>query len=266
MHTIFKNIIKTEITNLEKVELGLSNDHYLINDTYFVRVPKIIKRPDYNPLNEKIIESKIGEIFHPSINNLYFDEQNGIKVCNLITNFKIFDNQNICFTHIRRIAHTLKKLHNQKIENVEEFDVIKRLKLYKSFSNCTLAKEKEIIDEYLKYSKDEKVLCHNDLVPGNLLIIDHKIELIDYEYASLNDPYFDLASFISENNIKDKTVIRFFLEQYFLCPIKEEQYAKLEAFININNLLWYYWALMMHQIDPKEIYLKIAEEKKDNIK
>ncbi len=265
MNTLIEKIINQKINKMEKIYFGLSNNDYNINDIYFVRIPKDKKRPDYNPKHEATIEEQIGYLFHPSINNIYFDLKTGLKISNLITNYVVFDNQNIVFTHVRLIANALIELHSLKVHNIEPFNLKERIELYKNYTSSILEIEEQILQEYEQYKDDELVICHNDLVPGNILIIDKKVELIDYEYASLNDPFFDLASFISENNINNPLVIRFFLEQYFKKPVTKEQYQKLKVFINLNNLLWYYWALMMYEIDNQEIYLKIAQEKKNNL-
>lgn len=38
------------------------------------------------------------------------------------------------------------------------------------------------------------VACHNDLLPGNMLFDDERVWLLDYEYAGMNDVFFDLAN------------------------------------------------------------------------
>lgn len=38
------------------------------------------------------------------------------------------------------------------------------------------------------------VPCHNDLLPGNVLFADDRVWLLDYEYAGMNDAFFDLAN------------------------------------------------------------------------
>ncbi len=38
------------------------------------------------------------------------------------------------------------------------------------------------------------VPCHNDLLPGNMLFADDRVWLLDYEYAGMNDVFFDLAN------------------------------------------------------------------------
>jgi thiamine kinase-like enzyme len=52
--------------------------------------------------------------------------------------------------------------------------------------------------DYLKLQPTELVLCHNDLNCGNLIFLNRKLYLIDFEYAMLNDKFFDIASFASE--------------------------------------------------------------------
>ena len=38
------------------------------------------------------------------------------------------------------------------------------------------------------------VPCHNDLLPGNVLFADDRVWLLDFEYAGMNDVFFDLAN------------------------------------------------------------------------
>lgn len=63
-----------------------------------------------------------------------------------------------------------------------------------------------------KFNKDF-VLCHHDLNPQNI-IFSHKITLIDWEYARVNDRYFDLANICIEFNLSKKKE-GYFLHCYF---------------------------------------------------
>lgn len=42
----------------------------------------------------------------------------------------------------------------------------------------------------------QQCLCHNDLIPENILQSDHTFTFIDWEYAGYNSPYFDLATLV----------------------------------------------------------------------
>jgi len=93
-----------------------------------------------------------------------------------------------------------------------------------------------------KYAK-EYVLCHNDLNPQNIFF-DDGVKLIDFEYAGVNDRYFDLASVCVEFGL-DKQMQKVFLDAYF-----EGDYAldKLEAYTILYTQLCKEW-FMSFRID-----------------
>ncbi len=60
----------------------------------------------------------------------------------------------------------------------------------------------------------DPVLCHRDLNPYNILWEDDMPTLIDWEYAGVNDRYFDLAAVTVEFKL-DKQMCALFLKSYF---------------------------------------------------
>ena len=60
----------------------------------------------------------------------------------------------------------------------------------------------------------DPVLCHHDLNPYNILWKSDTPMLIDWEYAGINDRYFDLASATVEFKL-DKQMCLLLLESYF---------------------------------------------------
>ena len=120
---------------------------------------------------------------------------------------------------------TLKKLHairllsepiSLEIQNQTD-EVVKALKIINSYP-------------------EEYVLCHNDLNPQNIFFSD-KVKFIDWEYAGVNDRYFDLACVCVEFELNDE-MQRVFLDAYF-----SDKYAleKLEAFKVIYIALYKEW-------------------------
>ena len=65
----------------------------------------------------------------------------------------------------------------------------------------------------IKAEKKGFVLCHRDLNPKNF-IFSNSIKLIDWEYASFDDRYFDLSSVIVEFDLNKKEE-ELFLHSYF---------------------------------------------------
>ena len=66
--------------------------------------------------------------------------------------------------------------------------------------------------ESLTANEDEWVVCHNDLISANL-VHGKRLLILDWEYASLNHPYFDLAT-ILENHSLTESQSELFLDTY----------------------------------------------------
>jgi thiamine kinase len=62
----------------------------------------------------------------------------------------------------------------------------------------------------LRGGRPRQVLCHHDLNPLNLLFDrDGRLWLVDWEYAGLGDPAFDLASYASQHGLGSRERARF---------------------------------------------------------
>ena len=59
----------------------------------------------------------------------------------------------------------------------------------------------------------ESTMCHNDLLPANVLVTPERLWIIDYEYAGMNHAMFDLAN-LSVNCDFDEAADRRLLEAY----------------------------------------------------
>lgn len=56
--------------------------------------------------------------------------------------------------------------------------------------------------------------CHNDLLNANFLVADGRVFVVDYEYAGMGDPFFDLGN-LSVNNGLSEDAEALLLELYF---------------------------------------------------
>lgn len=139
------------------------------------------------------------------------------------------------------IAEVLKKLHDIKID--KESMVLKNL-----FTTQT-QKVREAFNVLEKYPK-EMHLCHNDLNPKNLLFSNHGVKCIDWEYAGINDRYFDLAA-VSVEFLLDEEIEAHFLDSYFeTTPYFK---AKLEAYKTIYIALCKEWFEALEVTQPSQI-------------
>ncbi|MBF0714316.1 phosphotransferase [Gemella sp. GH3] len=258
-----ENILKEEVIDIKKTSYGITNVNYIITTNehkYFCRIPK-----DNLLLSKKDNEL---EALNTLKNKSYFLKPIYYSQNLLITPFQqnaktFISNKNL--STIVEIANILKDFHSSEYIVDSEFNPTKKFKQYFEQienKNNYIDKYIYLLDEFEKFYEPDR-LCHNDLVEGNFLFVKNKIYLIDFEYCGLNDHYFDIASFISENNLNYQETITF-LKNYF----SEEacNFEKLDIFLKFADLLWYTWALLLYEKRGEEVYKTIFEEKLNSLK
>ena len=86
-------------------------------------------------------------------------------------------------------------------------------------------------------------LCHNDLLPANLLLgSTGRVWLIDYEYAGMNHAMFDLAN-LSVNAAFDIHTDEMLLTHYF-GAMRKIEHAQLQLFKIVSELREGLWGLV----------------------
>ncbi|MFA6667635.1 MAG: choline/ethanolamine kinase family protein, partial [Bacilli bacterium] len=245
-----------------------NNSNYLINDAFVIRIPRLNGDPTLDFKKEKAVYSII-EPLNLSEKILNFDENDGIKISKFCHNTRKYV-ETPTDEQILYVAKKLKKLHSAKVSVPFGYMMFHKLDVYKNGVNKDLyvdkSYENRIIREVRKiFAKTPMTLCHNDLVKDNLLFKFSNVILIDWEYAGMNNPYFDLASFVSENNLNEKQE-EYFLQKYFGYKYNNIKKKRVDLFISFEDILFYYWALFLEAKRHDEIYNKIAVNKLNRIK
>ncbi|HEX3977015.1 MAG TPA: phosphotransferase [Solirubrobacteraceae bacterium] len=92
--------------------------------------------------------------------------------------------------------------------------------------------------------------CHNDLLPGNILAADaepgHAL-LVDWEYAGMGHPYFDLAN-LAVNNGFDEAAQDRLLEAYFDRPAEPGPRAALRLMMLVSDAREAAWGVVQGSI------------------
>jgi thiamine kinase-like enzyme len=83
------------------------------------------------------------------------------------------------------------------------------------------------IEAALVGPEHEPVPCHNDLLSANFIRSRRGIRVVDWEYAGMNDRYFDLGNF-AVNNELDAEGEAALLAAYFEAPASERRLASLQ--------------------------------------
>jgi thiamine kinase-like enzyme len=87
--------------------------------------------------------------------------------------------------------------------------------------------------------------CHNDLLAGNLIRSRSggRVMIVDWEYAGMGDPYFDLGN-LAVNNGFDATTEAVLLEAYHLAPPTSAQTARLQLMRILSDARESAWGVM----------------------
>jgi len=210
-HPFFKDKHIDACTLLE--HQGYCNENYVLKADGHKYIVRKLLRNDI----DRAFEWKVHTLAYEqdiTAKPLVFDETHGFMVFAFLegTHKKTLDNHDI-----KELASTLKKLHNIKVDA----------------KPITLQTDTSSIDIYPK----EYVLCHNDLNPQNLFFTED-VKFIDFEYAGVNDRYFDLACVCVEFGLEGERV-DVFLNAYF----EGEDFCleKLEAYKIIYQTLCEAW-------------------------
>lgn len=257
-----KDIIKLTLNETPKtcefIPSGLTNNNYHITSPSFnvvLRIPheKNAHLFDYHH-EEKVLELiKDLNLDTPLIS---FDPTTGIKVSQYIEH-----SETLSPVHYQDAMKLIIHLHKAEIKSHKTYNILEQ---YKAYAHKNTLHNLKPFEHYLQEAHqmyDDVRLCHNDLVSGNFLFTNTQSFLIDYEYAMDNDPYFDLLSFITENDIQDETIRQDLFAQYFEAMNIVCKPYKLLVFEAALHVLWCSWAIMMYENHNEQIFKDIADLK-----
>ncbi len=94
--------------------------------------------------------------------------------------------------------------------------------------------------------------CHNDFLPGNLIDDGKRIRVVDWEYAGMGDPFFDLGNFSINNDLsaeEDET----FLRAYDGVDTKPERLARLVLFRVVSDFREAMWGVLQQGISTLDV-------------
>jgi thiamine kinase-like enzyme len=218
---------------------GYCNNNYKLstsNQTYLIRE---FKNNDIN----RSLEFKIQKsTYHKNIapQPFFLNQDNSFMVTDFIDGIHKIKLTNI---ELIKLVQKVKKLHLIKIKMKEhnlKKDFIFYIQTLKDKDSKLLIKQslKELFK--LKRFKKELVLTHHDLNPKNIIFTKNSIKIIDWEYAGVNDLFFDLASLCYEFNLSRKEE-QLLLKVYFK-KVNKKDIHKLNSYKIIYKnlcLLWF---------------------------
>lgn len=243
-----------EIKNIEVLKKGMTNRSFIFtcrNRKYIMRIPgegtdRLIDRKHEAEVYDKI--SGLGFCDDP----VYFDVDNGYKISLYLEDVRSLDPHNedeLCLG-----INLLKNLHDQRITVGHEFDLFGQIDYYMSLwgNNPSVYRDYETtyknimsLKSFVSSAADTKCLTHIDSIPDNFLFYkdrdgSEKLQLIDWEYSSMQDPHVDLAMF-SIYSYYTREQIDHLIDLYFGGKCPDITRIKIYCYVAICGLLWSNW-------------------------
>lgn len=275
------NCKNEDIKNIKTLKKGMTNRSFIFtvdSKKYIMRIPgegtdKLINRKEeadvYNTIKEKNI---CDELF-------YINPDNGFKISSFVENSRVCDPYN--FEDVSKCMKKLKHFHDMKLKVNHEFNIVKQIDFYESL----WLEPKSIFDDYQQTKKNvlslipfvnknkaESVLTHIDAVPDNFLFSKNgkteNIQLIDWEYAGMQDPHVDIAMFCIYSLYDSKEEIDNVIDLYFENKCNINTRIKIYCYVALCGLLWSNWCEYKRQLGVEfgEYSLKQYRYAKDYFK
>jgi len=94
--------------------------------------------------------------------------------------------------------------------------------------------------------------CHNDLLNANFIDDGRRIRIVDWEYAGMGDPFFDLGNF-SANHGLTAAEDALLLEAYDQAPARPARLARLTLMRIVSDFREAMWGVLQQGISTLEV-------------
>lgn len=275
-----KVLNKSNFVSIERMG-GLTNRTYKvifsIDEMYVFRIPgegtkELIVRADEQKSTELACNLGIDAEL------LYFDLE-GYKVTKYIKNAVTMSPESMRKKeNIKKAAEVLYNLHNSGVNTGVPFEVFDMAMGYENiivennvgfYDDYEFVKNKVFsIKEHIdKFNDIAKVPCHNDALCENWIASDDRMHLIDWEYAGMNDAFWDLADVSIEASF-DHDLDEFMLREYLKKRPATQEWKRFMANKLYVDYLWMLWARtrIPYNKDEMEVWaLERYSRLKDNL-
>ena len=252
------DVDKSDIRNITVLKKGMTNRSFLFtcrDQKYIMRIPgegtdHLIDRRKEASVYAAIKGKGICE------DNVYLNPDNGYKITRYIENSRNCDP--LDQDDLRRCMKKLHDFHDLKLKVKHKFDIFDQIKYYEKLWNGAPSVYRDYeetlkhvlsLKDYIDKQDIELTLTHIDAVPDNFMIIDgakdeeNSIQLIDWEYAGMQDRYVDVAMFAIYAYF-DRQQADNLIDLYFEAggqKTDENIRTRIYAYMAMCGMLWSNW-------------------------
>ena len=252
------DVDKSDIRNITVLKKGMTNRSFLFtcrDQKYIMRIPgegtdHLIDRRKEASVYAAIKGKGICE------DNVYLNPDNGYKITRFIENSRNCDP--LDQEDLRRCMKKLHDFHDLKLKVKHKFDIFDQIKYYEKLWDGAPSVYRDYeetlkhvlsLKDYIDKQDIELTLTHIDAVPDNFMIIDgakdeeNSIQLIDWEYAGMQDRYVDIAMFAIYAYF-DRQQADNLIDLYFEAggqKTDENIRTRIYAYMAMCGMLWSNW-------------------------
>lgn len=232
---------------------GMTNHTYEVKLTvgdYIFRLPGPGTENMINRYHEEISAKLAGELGIDT-ELFYFNAETGVKIVRYIKNAETMSPVTMRKSeNVQAVAELFKKLHTCGRDTGVPFDVFA---MAEGYENLIRKYQVEFYPDYVQIRrrvmdiKDKieqkaakKVPCHNDPLCENWVRGEGRIFLVDWEYAGMNDPMWDLSDLSIEAEYS-RQLDDELLKAYLGRNVSEEEHFRFQANKIFVDFLWSLW-------------------------
>src|SRR3990172_4542389 len=226
VHPLAEQVFSDRVERIVPVELGITNRNYRVfvrgGGSYMLRIPgeltEVLGIDRANEAEAALRAAQLG-IGPPVLSRL---ESAGTLVTEFVGGSHAVDAADFV-SRLPSVVATLRLFHQSghlsgrfPIHRVVEWHARDAARHGVSAPDVYgwLNARSQAIEEAFAVNPLPEVPCHNDLLPANLLFDGDRVWLLDYEYAGMNDRFFDLGN-LSVNSGLDASADELLLTSYF---------------------------------------------------
>ncbi|MBU0928586.1 MAG: phosphotransferase [Spirochaetes bacterium] len=244
------------LTHYERMG-GLTNRNYKLqlgDESLVLRLPGRGTGRFINRSHERFNQYEAAKAgFSPEV--LYFNKVTGIKISSFLQDALTLSPELACErAYYMRIARFLRDFHSAPVRFGNAFNGFAMSRTYETIAKARFAKFYKgyadvrnrvfALEARLAADPVEPRACHNDLVPENFLEVDGRLQLIDWEYSGMNDPAWDIGSFLLESEFATDSAEDFLAEYLGGGGAVEASLARVKAYQALQDFLWSLWSLL----------------------
>ena len=244
---------EAELSEIQVLKKGMTNRSFSFTcrgDKYIMRIPGEGTDSLINRRQEAAVYKAIQG--HDLCDSpLYLNPDNGYKITRYLTNSRTGDANNEA--DLIRMVDKLRDFHSLRLEVAHSFPLFDQIQRYEDLRENTPSAYSDYpttkravfsLKEYIDAQEKTFCLTHIDAVPDNFLFVekegDTQVQLLDWEYAGMQDPHVDLAMF-SIYALYQKDQIDHLLDLYFNHSCSIQTRIKIYCYVSICGLLWSNW-------------------------